>query len=328
MVALNLLPLIDRFKGKRIVVLGDLVADEYVYGMTSRLSREAPVLVVRYMEHEFRLGGAANAAHNVQELAGRASVVGVVGEDVAGDHVIDTCRRYGIAHQGIVRAARPTNVKTRILAGGVHTTKQQVLRLDREDATPLSTTVESRLIKKLEQQAASADAILVSDYGLGMLSARVIKVVQRLAQRGHLVCVDSRFNLLAFSGVTAVTPNEPETQAATGSDLANEQKLCAAGRKLLKELKTQAVLIKRGRQGMALFRPKTPPLLIPIAGSDEVADVTGAGDTVIAIFSLALAASATFEQAACLANIAGGLSVMKAGAATVSPRELRQALGG
>jgi len=320
-------PLIRQLRRKRVVVLGDMVADEYVFGQTSRVSREAPVLVVRYTDHEFRLGGAANAAHNVKDLSGIAIPVGVVGRDTAGERVRSLLKGYGMPTAGLIATQRMTTTKTRILAGGIHTTKQQVMRLDREDAKPLERDVERALIARLNAEVAKADALLVSDYGLGLLTPRVIEAVLRLAHKGAIVCVDSRFNLRGFPGVTAVTPNEPEAEAAVGRELRSAKDVEWAGRTLLSKVHSQAVLITRGREGMALFEPKKKTVLVPISGTDEVADVTGAGDTVIAAFTLALAAGSDFEKAARLANFAASVTVMKAGAATVSPAELERAAG-
>jgi rfaE bifunctional protein kinase chain/domain len=320
-------PLIRALRGKRIVVLGDMVADEYVFGETSRVSREAPVLVVRYVDQELRLGGAANAAHNVRDLSGVAIPVGVIGRDAAGERVSALLKGYGIPTRGLVATARATTTKTRILAGALHTTKQQVMRLDREDAAPLTREVEQALIARLNSEVDKADALLVSDYGLGLMTPRLVAAVQKLARKGAIVCVDSRFNLRAYVGVTALTPNEPEAEAASGRELRHAKDVEWAGRLLLAKVKAQAVLITRGRQGMALFEPKEKTLFVPISGADEVADVTGAGDTVIAAFTLALAAGADFAHAARLANFAASVTVMKAGAATVSPAELARAAG-
>lgn len=320
------LELIERLHGKRVVVLGDLVADEYVYGMTSRVSREAPVLVVRYTEHEYRLGGAANAANNVTDLSGVAIPIGVLGKDEAGRRVSELFERFKMPRRSVVASDRPTTVKTRIMAGSVHTTKQQILRLDREDNHPLPAAVEDQIVARLEREMPRAHALLVSDYGLGVLSPRVIQAVRKLAKAGKIVCVDSRYNLLAFRGVTAVTPNEPEAEAAAMTPILNDARVKVAGQRLLRELSSSAVLITRGRRGMALFEAGKKPAFVPISGADEVADVTGAGDTVIATFTLALAAGADFLSAARLANHAAGVSVMKAGAATVTPEELWRAV--
>ncbi|MCC6807878.1 MAG: bifunctional hydroxymethylpyrimidine kinase/phosphomethylpyrimidine kinase [Deltaproteobacteria bacterium] len=316
---------VKKLAEKSVVVLGDLVADEYVYGMTSRISREAPVLVVRYSDNEYRLGGSANAAHNVADLGARAIPVGVVGDDEAGVRVADLCKRYGMVTSGILKNGRPTTRKTRILAGAIHTTKQQVLRLDREDTTPYHKDIDDRVILALTKALKKADALLVSDYGLGVLSKRVIQAVRAYAKDGGIVCVDSRYNLRAYKGVTAVTPNEPEAEAAAAMPIESDAHVKKAGAFLLKELQSRAVVITRGQKGMAIFEPDEKPVYVPVVGADEVADVTGAGDTVIATFTLALAAGADVVTAARLANCAASVTVMKQGAATVSPQELVRA---
>ena len=207
---------VGRLKGKKVVVIGDLVADEYVYGETSRISREAPVLVVRYTDHAYKLGGAANAANNVQALGGKVIPVGIVGRDEAGRHVRRLLGQARMPTKYVKSNARATTRKTRILAGGVHTSKQQVLRLDREDMTALDAAVQRDMVRALNEAAATADAVLVSDYGLGVVSEPVRKALSTLASQGTIVCVDSRFSVLQFKGVTAVTPNEPEAEAALG----------------------------------------------------------------------------------------------------------------
>ncbi len=318
---------VEELRSRRVVVLGDLVADEYVYGMTSRISREAPVLVVRYQANEYRLGGAANAAHNVAVLGGIAVPIGVIGDDEAGGRVVELCERGAMPVSGLVRGSRPTSVKTRILAGSVHTTKQQVLRLDRENSEPYGDEIEQKVEQALDRELEKADALLVSDYGLGLMSPRLIERALRYAKSGGLVCVDSRYNLHAYVGATAVTPNEPEAEAAVRQTIDNDADVARAGKLLLELVACKAVLITRGRQGMSVFEPTQGPRFLPISGSDQVADVTGAGDTVIATFTLALAAGAPPYEAAQLANAAAGVSVMKAGAATVSPEELVRALG-
>lgn len=318
---------VDRLKGKRIVVIGDLVADEYVYGVTQRVSREAPVLVVKYTSNEYKLGGAANAANNVQALLGEVIPIGVVGRDEAGRDIKRLLQKAAMPTKYIFSSKRATTKKTRILAGGVHTTKQQVLRLDREDTTALESKVEKEVVKALRAAISTADAVLVSDYGAGVLSPLVKRMLGEIAARGKIVCVDSRFDALSFRGVTAITPNEPEAEAAFGKAFTSTTVVEAAGKHFLRTLGSRAVLITRGREGMVLFEGSRAPVSIPISGSDEVSDVTGAGDTVIATFTLALAAGAPFDVAARLANCAASVTVMKAGAAVCSPKELKRAIG-
>jgi rfaE bifunctional protein kinase chain/domain len=219
-------------------------------------------------------------------------------------------------------------VKTRILAGGVHSTKQQMVRIDKETHLPSRSEARRRALAHLRRLGPSADAILASDYGFGLLDSSLVQAAIRAGHtRGIPVTVDSRFDLVRFRGMTAVTPNEAEVEAALGVRIGNSGKtLELAGRRLLRRLKTSAVLITRGSDGMALFEPGRPTRHIPIHGTDEVADVTGAGDTVIATFTLALAAGASPEEASLLANVAGGIVVMKRGTATVGLSELEQAV--
>jgi rfaE bifunctional protein kinase chain/domain len=320
--------IIGRLGGRRVVILGDLIADEYLYGKPARISREAPVLILRFTDREVKLGGAANAAHNVRALGADAVPVGVVGADEAGRDVERLFAGAGIPTHGLVRVAdRRTPVKTRIMAGGYETTRQQVVRVDREPETALSATVERALVERLQAVGAEAEAFLVSDYGYGAASPRVFEALSAVArERGAVVAVDSRYDLLRFGGVTAATPNEPEVEALTGTELTDETAVEKAGRQVLEQLDARLLLVTRGSRGMAVFEREGPVTFLPIHGSDQIADVTGAGDTVISAFTVALAAGAAAVDAAWLANVAGGVVVMKRGTATVSPGELRAAL--
>ena len=322
--------LIAGFSGKRIVVVGDLIADEYLYGKPARISREAPVLILRFTDREVRLGGAANAAHNVRALGATALPVGVLGRDPAGDEVLRLFGAAGISSEGVTRAAerRLTPVKTRIMAGGYESTRQQVVRLDREPEPSLTGDVEARLIAGVQAAGSGADAFLVSDYGYGAVTARVFEAVLETARgRGAIVAVDSRYDLPRFRGATAATPNEPEVEALAGADLGDEHALEKAGRVVLERLDSRYLLITRGSRGIALLEREGPVTFMPIHGSDQIADVTGAGDTVISAFTVALASGADAVEAAWLANVAGGVVVMKRGTSTVSPQELFESLG-
>jgi len=321
--------LITGFPGKRIVVVGDLIADEYLYGKPARISREAPVLILRFTDREVRLGGAANAAHNVRALGATALPVGVLGADPAGDEVLRLFGEAGISSEGVSRAAvRLTPVKTRIMAGGYESTRQQVVRLDREPEPSLPGDVEARLIAAVQAAGSAADAFLVSDYGYGAVTARVFEAVLETARRrGTVVAVDSRYDLPRFRGATAATPNEPEVEALAGAELEDERALEKAGRVVLERLDSRYLLITRGSRGMALLEREGPVTFMPIHGSDQIADVTGAGDTVISAFTVALSAGALAVEAAWLANVAGSVVVMKRGTATVSPQELSESLG-
>jgi rfaE bifunctional protein kinase chain/domain len=315
---------IDRFKGKRIVVVGDLVADVFVYGEISRISREAPVLILNHRETQVVPGGGANAIHNLWALGAKPVPVGVVGDDAEGQQLLGYFSNLGIDVSGIAIAkSLRTPSKMRILAGAVHSQRQQIVRLD--SGSPLEDEkIRNAVKRKLKVALKEADALLISDYGYGLATPEIVSSTRRKSLTATL---DSRFSLMNFSGMTAATPNEPEVEAALGISIGNDQKkLEWAGRTLLRKLKHDAVLITRGKDGMALFERAKKTAHIPIHGSDEVADVTGAGDTVIATFTLALAAGASHYQAAQLANYAGGIVVMKHGTRPVTHHELIEAV--
>jgi rfaE bifunctional protein kinase chain/domain len=324
----RLAPTIERFRSRTVVVVGDLITDEYLFGKPSRISREAPVIILRFTEREVKLGGAANAAHNVHALGARVVPIGVVGRDQAGEELVALCRAAGIPTDGIVlEAGRATPAKTRIMAGGYQATRQQVVRLDREPAAEPQPITEDALLARLTALAARADAVLISDYGYGTVTPRVYERIRSLARKGGtVVTVDSRYQLPRFTGVTAATPNEAELEQLAGGPVDDEASVDKAGRQLLDRLDARLLLVTRGSRGMALLERDGGTTFIPIFGTDEIADVTGAGDTVISAFTLGLAAGASALDAATLANIGGGLVVMKRGTATVSPAELLQAL--
>jgi rfaE bifunctional protein kinase chain/domain len=321
--------LIDAFAGRTVAVIGDVVADEFVYGRVARVSREAPVLILEYDSTEVVPGAGANAANNVAALGGRASLVSIVGADEAGRRMLAALHPR-VRRTGVIRAAGGTVIKTRILAGGIHSAKQQVVRIDKGVGRVLDARARDRFERAALASLAGADAVLMSDYGSGLVTpalAQRIRTALRRARHPIPVLVDSRYRLLEYRGLTACTPNESEVEQALGVRINdNARVLERAGREILKRTATQAVLITRGGRGMALFVPGTPTVHIPIHGSDEIADVTGAGDTVMATMTLALAAGGSFEAAARLANYAGGIVVMKRGTATASGDELRAAV--
>jgi len=328
----RLLGLIDGFSSRRVLVVGDVIADEFVYGEVARVSREAPVLILKYDAATIVAGGAGNAANNVAALGGRARLAGLVGADDQGRRLVASFHR-GVDRALIVRSRTyRTPVKTRILAGGVHSAKQQVVRIDREAGWPLAAEVSRAFAKKLLPALDECDAVLLSDYGSGLVTPQLAAVIRaRLAKRSRRrpvpVLLDSRYQLLEYRGLTACTPNESEVEAALGVHIDDDaEALEKAGRAVLRRTGMQAVLVTRGSRGMALFEPKRATTDVAIYGTDEIADVTGAGDTVIATLSLALAAGASFYEAARLANYAGGLVVMKRGTATVFARELSAAV--
>ena len=316
------------FPRVRVAVVGDLVADEFIYGKLDRVSREAPVLILNYDSTEVIPGGAGNAASNAAALGATVRVFGLVGRDVTGTRLLDALN--GRADLGGVSRAGGyvTPVKTRILAGGVHSAKQQVVRIDRSGSAispALARKVEAALARAIPQ----VDVVIISDYGRGLITpARWAKALEASGvTRPPIVLADSRYALDGFVGMTACTPNEPEVEALLGVKIDdNLDVLERAGRALLNRLECRAVLVTRGSRGMALFEPGKPTDHIGIIGSDEVADVTGAGDTVIATFAIALGAGASFGEAARLANHAGGIVVMKRGTATASRAELGASL--
>jgi rfaE bifunctional protein kinase chain/domain len=324
----RLVDTVGAFRDRTVVVVGDLIADEYLFGKPSRISREAPVLILRYTEREVLLGGAANATHNVHALGARVVPIGVVGRDAPGDELLGLFHAAGIATDGIVTEnGRMTPVKTRIMAGGYQATRQQVVRVDREPAGELQTITEDALVGRLATLAQRAEAIVVSDYGYGTVTPRLFERIRAIARRtGAVVSVDSRYELPRFTGVTAATPNEAELEQLAGTVVDDERGVEKAGRVLLDRLDARLLLITRGSRGMALLERDGGSSFIPIHGTDEIADVTGAGDTVISTFTVALASGAAPLDAAALANTAGGIVVMKRGTGTVSPGELVQAL--
>lgn len=321
--------ILSGFSRKKILVVGDLVADEYLFGRTSRISREAPVLILKYDSREIGLGGAGNAVNNLVALGAEPIPVGIVGNDEMGRMLVDRLRDRGVDTRFVfMEEGRDTTTKTRILAGESHTIRQQVIRMDRGEYDRLASDSEEKILAALDEAGHGADAVLVSDYQYGVLSPRVIEHINGVAGKGETtVTVDSRYQMLKFRGITALTPNEPEVSEALGLKLTDDpDAVRACGEDLIKRIGSRGVLITRGSKGMMLVLSDGKWHDIPIFGSDEVADVTGAGDTVIAVFTLALTAGASFLEAAQLANVGGGIVVMKRGAATVDVRELQGAL--
>jgi rfaE bifunctional protein kinase chain/domain len=327
-----LLEVLAACRDRRVAVLGDLIADEYVYGRVARVSREAPVLILEYDASEIVPGGAGNAANNVASLGGIVRLVSLVGRDEAGRRVFQALPRR-VERASLLRpAGYRTPIKTRILAGGIHSAKQQVVRIDRNTGDPVSDAQRTAFERAARRAVAGVDAVLVSDYGSGLVTPRFVArlaATLRGRRRTVPVLIDSRYALTSFRGLTACTPNESEVEKVLGVTIADRPVVLErAGRTLLKRTRMASVLITRGSRGMALFEPGKPTVHIPIFGSDQIADVTGAGDTVMATMTLAVAAGATFEEAARLANYAGGLVVMKRGTATVTATELRRAVQG
>jgi rfaE bifunctional protein kinase chain/domain len=327
----RLLQLTGQMKGKLIVVYGDIVADRFVYGTPKRISREAPVLILRQYRDDILLGAAGNAMNNILSLGGLPIPVSVLGNDPAGNALIESLTVQGIDCSGILRTDRyRTPTKVRILGGFPHASRQQIVRYDIEDIFAIREDEAERFAWLLRDQIAIAHAAIISDYGYGVVTPALAGNLTGFSG-GKPVTLDSRYDVLRYPDVTAATPNEEEATLAAGVSLLEEngngENLGFVAETLQTSLDCDAVLITRGSRGMALYeREPAEPLFIPVYGTDQVADVTGAGDTVIATFTLALAAGASYAEAAKLANYGGGIVVMKMGTATVSNDELRHAI--
>ena len=321
---------VEKFSSKTVVVLGDFVADEFQFGDISRVSREAPVLILRHRETQVVPGGGANAANNLAALGARVLPVTAVGQDATGDALLEYFRGKLADVSGIVRVRGwTTPTKTRFVAGWAHTVGQQVLRVDREPRAPLPDAARKKVQQLLSAKIRSADALAVSDYGFEVASPDSVRQAAMRRKRGLLVTLDARYQLAAYAkaGIASATPNEAELETLHHTTIgSNFNELTRCGRATLVAMKLRALLVTRGRDGMALFETRDRVTRIPVHGSDQAVDVTGAGDTVLAAYTLALACGASPLEAAHVANIAGGLVVMKRGTATVSRAELLEAI--
>ena len=318
--------IIKEFSKARICVIGDMTADVFIYGKPYRLSREAPVIVVRYDSEELVPGGAANTVNNLLDLGARVYPVGLLGRDYFGEklfsHIAGKCPNMDGM---LLEPGYHTIMKTRILAGDDNTTKQQIIRIDRDFETPLTGENEQQLLAYLKRILPEIDAVVVSDYGYGIFTKKMLGIIKQFA-RGKTVVVDSRYHMPYFKGATIITPNQSEAEHITGMSIQDDAGLHLAGRKLLQLIKCRAALITQGNKGMTLFEQGTTPLHIPVVGSDKISDVTGAGDTVVSLVTLALVAGAKFPDAARLANYAASVVVMKPGTATLTVAELKAAI--
>ena len=322
--------IVERFAGRQVVVLGDFVADAFQFGDITRVSREAPVLILKHRETQIVPGGGANAANNFAALGAKVFPVTAVGDDAAGDCLVGAFREKKVDVSGIVRVRGwTTPTKTRFLAGWAHTVGQQVLRVDYEPGEPFDAAARKKLAQLLAAKIRSADALAISDYGFGVATPEEVRGATGPAKREIPVTLDSRYQLHRYknTGITSATPIEAEMEALHHTTIgSNLKELERCGELTRTELKLKSLLVTRGRDGMALFQPGQKPLHIPIHGSDQAVDVTGAGDTVLAAYTLGLASGASALEAAHIANIAGSLVVMKRGTATVSREELLEAI--
>lgn len=323
----RLLNIVRCFSERRLLIVGDSIADKFLYGSISRVSREAPVFILRHESTETVPGGAANCALNLAALGANVSLISVAGNDEAGNALREKLRAAGVNVDGLVLSDKlQTTTKVRILAGHAHANKQQVIRVDYEDAPLNDPALRETLTNSLKTSLARADAVIISDYNYGLVDDQALEWIREAHRsRSIPVLVDSRFRLSDFSGFTAATPNEDEVEHLIGSPAESLAQLETAACRLREKLKLDALLVTRGRNGMMLVTDDPLPLQIPAVGARAV-DGTGAGDTVIATFALALASDSSFAEAAHLANYAGGLVVMKPGTASISAAELEQSI--
>jgi rfaE bifunctional protein kinase chain/domain len=318
--------IIGRFGERQIAVFGDIVADLYIYGKPLRLSREAPVLVVRHEGETLLPGSAGNTISNLSRLGVRVFPIGILGDDDPGRSLLSQFSRMNVEMEGLfVVGNRRTITKTRILAGDDHTSKQQVIRIDREVQESLPRETEDRLAAYLDQIRDRVDALIVADYGYDLVNPVLLEKLKAMAEQ-KTVIVDSRYRLHLFTGVTAITPNESEAETISQQKIMTNGDAARVGQKLIEDLDLKAVLITRGNKGMVLVERPGDVFEIPICGSDEITDVTGAGDTVAAVFTASLAAGASFNEASHLSNYGASVVVMKSGTATVSQEELNRAV--
>ena len=328
----RLLALIDLFANRRVLIVGDIIADEFIYGEVARVSREAPVLILKYDAAEMVAGGVGHAASNIAVLGGRARLAGIVGADPEGRRLLSALP-HGVDRTHIVRARQyRTPVKTRVLAGGIHSAGQQVVRINRETGWPLAEAVSRAFAARLSPALGESDGVLLSYYGSGLVTPALADTIRgSLARRSRRrpvpIVIDSRYQLLHDGGLTMCLANESEVEHVLGVPIDDDvQVLERAGRDVLRRTRSQAVLVTRGARGLALFQPKQATVHLPTFGSGEVANVAGARDTAVATVTLALASGASFYEAARLANYAAGLVALKRGTATVSAGELETAV--
>lgn len=313
----------QKFPDKKIVIIGDLVADQFLHGTISRVSREAPVLILRHDETETLAGGAANAATNIASLRATAVLVGIVGKDPVGNELLKKLQSANVNCDYVIAADNfSTTTKVRVLAGQHYAPRQQVIRIDYENKTPVGAEIIEKLKTSLVKAAENADAIIVSDYNYGAATPEIAEIVRQIAENQQIPwLVDSRFRLREFSYATSATPNQEEVEQILGKNFSVQDCL-----KLCETLNYQSLLITRGNAGMLLIEKGQSPLSIEAVGSKEPIDVTGAGDTVIAVYALGLVCGLSFAESARLANHAGSIVVMKKGTAVPTPEELLRSL--
>jgi len=314
---------IDRFPDARVLVIGDIILDEYIWGDVSRISPEAPVPIVEILRDEKRLGGAANVVHNIVSLKGQADLCGVVGDDIYGRDVIKSIKALGLKTDGITKdSGRCTSIKSRVLGHN-----QQMMRIDREKKCAVDNDITKKILRFLKDSIKLIDAIIIADYGKGVITPSLMKGVRDLtADTNIIIGVDPKpVNFDYYHGIDVITPNHHEAEAFCRFEIVDEESLIRAGRKMLDELDCRSVLITRGKDGMTLFENSKKPEFIPTEAR-KVFDVSGAGDTVIATFCLGLASGMDFTSAAIVSNIAAGIVVGEVGTSVVRVDELKKAI--
>lgn len=324
----RLIGIIRRFPQRRILVVGDSIADQFVYGAISRVSREAPVFILNHEHTETVPGGAANCALNLASLGAQVSLVSIVGDDEAGRALLEKLKAAGVNCDSLLTSDKfRTTTKVRILAGQLHSTRQQVIRIDYEGERLDDAELCERMRTAVLEHAKGSDAVIVSDYNYGVADLQMASFTRDATAAGKVpVMADSRFRLSDFAGFTSATPNQDEVEQLIGRQLSNAGDLETAGEELRDRLDYRALLITRGSNGMTLFEDGVAPIHLEAVGAREPVDVTGAGDTVMAAYTLALSSDSSFPDAARLANYAGGLVVMKRGTASVTPDELENSI--
>lgn len=323
--------LIQSFKGKRVLVIGDMVADEYLIGRPTRISREAPVLILELDQERIIPGGATNVGANARSLSAEVFLAGVIGDDIAGQKLRQAITDLQICQEGLVADKhRPTSTKTRVMAGSSQIVQQHVVRIDRVDTSEIGEPSKGQIISYIKQMLPTMDAIVLSDYENGVISSDIIETCISAARASNkIIVVDSHGSLFRFQGVTALTPNQPEAELTLGMTIHTLADLEEAGQRLLRGSNAQGVLITRGSEGMSLFEMGKPSLHLPIYHlpyANEIVDTNGAGDTVAATFTLALTAGASMAEAAYLANAAAALVVRRLGCASNTPEEIMSIL--
>jgi len=325
----KLIPGIRNLNNARVLVIGDFAIDEMIYGHTHRMSREAPVLILKHSHTKIILGAASNAAHNIATLnSGKVATIGIYGDDYHGPVLLNTLKNAGIdTNYMVMDTERVTTTKTRISGMATQSIIQQIVRIDSEVNEPISSSTEAKIIDNINKCAPSFDAILLSDYGIGIMTPAVIDAATKAAKKYNLyVAADSQINLSRFKDVTVLTPNQPDAEKDLGYELKDRESLLKGGQELLDKTNAEMILITRGSEGMVLFEKNGNISDIPVFNKTDVFDVTGAGDTVVSAFTLGLSTGSTPTEAAIIGNLAASIAVRHFGCATTTIPELEEAL--